>query len=156
MKYNNYKINGEVLKNLLHEKNIAIYKCAKDTGISTFSISNYIKGRYKTPIHKVIILAKYLNVNMLDLIDEESQHQPIVYKQIPKKQLSKKEKNYNKNILMINRIIHNKKTNQIDLIVNLILNNEAIRKQTSFETEKSINKFIEKNYKNICWIEGDA
>ena len=150
MKYSNYIINGKNLKKLIHEKGISINRCANETGVSNYAISCYIKQEYKASIDKIIILAKYFNVDLFYLVDEESLHQPII-KQESVKKVNKKEEIYNAHLSMINRIICNKHTNDIEMIIKTILNNPSIKEQTAFKNKEQITSFINREYKKIDW-----
>ena len=48
---------------LCKEKNVTPYKVAKDTGITTATLSNWKAGRYTPKIDKMARLAKYFNVS---------------------------------------------------------------------------------------------
>lgn len=56
------------LENLLKERNLTIYKVAKDTNISTTTLYAWKHGEYTPKIDKLIVLAKYFGVNVIDFI----------------------------------------------------------------------------------------
>lgn len=47
------------------------YKVAKDTGISTATLSNWKNGAYSPKVDKLLILAEYFGVPVGDLIKKE-------------------------------------------------------------------------------------
>lgn len=47
---------------LLQNKQITVYKVAKDTGITNATLSDWKRGRSKPKIDKLIILAEYFGV----------------------------------------------------------------------------------------------
>lgn len=49
-------------------RGITDYKVAKDTGISTATLSNWKNGAYRPKIDKLIIIADYFGVSVEDLI----------------------------------------------------------------------------------------
>ena len=51
-------------KRLLDESNKTPYRVAKDTGISTATLSNWKNGNYEPKIDKLKILADYFNVSV--------------------------------------------------------------------------------------------
>ena len=50
---------------------ITDYKVAKDTGISTATLSNWKKGNYCPKINKLLILSNYFKVPLSNLISEK-------------------------------------------------------------------------------------
>lgn len=57
---------------LRDERGITDYKVAKDTGISTATLSNWKNGAYRPKVDKLIILAEYFGIQVEDLIKSES------------------------------------------------------------------------------------
>lgn len=54
----------EILEMLLNEKSITAYQLSKDTGISTATLSNWKKGKYKPKDDKLQIIANYFEVTL--------------------------------------------------------------------------------------------
>ena len=54
----------EILEILLNEKSITAYQLSKDTGISTATLSNWKKGKYKPKDDKLQIIADYFEVTL--------------------------------------------------------------------------------------------
>ena len=54
----------EKYRDLRDKKGITDYQVAKDTGISTATLTNWKYGRYKPKIDKIKILADYFNVSI--------------------------------------------------------------------------------------------
>lgn len=53
-------------------RGITDYKVAKDTGISTATLSNWKNGAYRPKVDKLVILADYFNIQVEDLIKSEN------------------------------------------------------------------------------------
>lgn len=53
-------------------RGITDYKVAKDTGISTATLSNWKNGAYRPKVDKLAILAEYFDVQVEDLIKSKS------------------------------------------------------------------------------------
>lgn len=56
---------------LRNERGITDYKVAKDTGISTATLSNWKNGAYRPKIDKLLIIADYFGVSVEDLIKND-------------------------------------------------------------------------------------
>lgn len=56
---------------LRDERGITDYKVAKDTGISTATLSNWKNGAYRPKIDKLLIIADYFGVSVEDLIKND-------------------------------------------------------------------------------------
>lgn len=54
--------------NIISEKGISPYRVAKDTGISTATMSDWKMGRYKPKLDKLQKIATYLGVSLEELI----------------------------------------------------------------------------------------
>lgn len=55
------------LRHYMNEAKYTQYDLAKDTGISTGNISNYINGRITPTAYKIYLIAKVLNCKPSDL-----------------------------------------------------------------------------------------
>lgn len=62
-------------QNLLNDTGKTAYQVAKDTGISTATLSNWKLGNYKPKFDKLLILAKYFNVPVEYFAEEEKQNE---------------------------------------------------------------------------------
>ncbi len=49
------------------------YKVAKETGVSTSTLTNWKQGRYKPKADKLLILAKYFGVSVEELLEEQTE-----------------------------------------------------------------------------------
>ena len=57
---------------IVQEKGLTAYRVAKDTGISTATLSNWKNGAYRPKVDKLVILAEYFGIQVEDLIKIES------------------------------------------------------------------------------------
>ncbi len=53
---------------LIEEKNITPYKVAKETGISTATISSWKQGKYTPKVDKLLKIADYLECDVMELL----------------------------------------------------------------------------------------
>ena len=60
----------KILK-LMEERGLTAYQVSKDTGIAQTSFSDWKAGKSKPKVDKLQILAKYFDVPITDLIEEE-------------------------------------------------------------------------------------
>ena len=63
----------EKLKALLEEKGISQYKLSKDTGIAQSCISDWCTGRSKPKMDKLLLLAKYFNIDISYFLEEQEE-----------------------------------------------------------------------------------
>nr|DAR29951.1 MAG TPA: Repressor protein CI [Caudoviricetes sp.] len=54
----------EILDKLLKEKGLTAYKLAKDTGVSTATLTSWKQGKYVPKLDKLQIIAEYLGVTV--------------------------------------------------------------------------------------------
>jgi len=54
----------ERFENLLNKKGVSAYKVAKETGITTATLSAWKAGLYTPKVDKLMILAKYFGVSV--------------------------------------------------------------------------------------------
>ena len=54
----------EILDNLLKEKGLTAYKLAKDTGVSTATLTSWKQGKYVPKLDKLQAIAEYLGVTV--------------------------------------------------------------------------------------------
>ena len=59
------------LKEILRNKKMSQRELAKEVGISHQSINNFINGRYDMTSKKLYKIAKFLNVPMEELVEED-------------------------------------------------------------------------------------
>ena len=72
-------INTNLIKKLLKEKNITIYRLAKITSIDETGLRNIINGKIKDPhISTIAKIAKALNVKVDDLLLEEEKMMKVI------------------------------------------------------------------------------
>lgn len=55
---------------LLEKNNITAYQVAKETGVSTSTLTNWKLGRYKPKADKLKILADYFGVDITYFLDD--------------------------------------------------------------------------------------
>lgn len=58
-------------RQIIDERSITPYKVAKDTGISQVTLSNWKTGIGQPKLDKLMKIAKYLNIALSELIEEE-------------------------------------------------------------------------------------
>ena len=56
---------------LRDEKNVTDYEVAKQTGVSTSTLTNWKYGRYKPKTNKLLAIAKYFGVSLEYLMGAE-------------------------------------------------------------------------------------
>lgn len=61
----------EIFERLLNEKGITMYRLAKETGISTATLSDWKNGRSKPKLDKLLKICSYLGIELSVLIKEE-------------------------------------------------------------------------------------
>lgn len=72
-------INTNLIKKLLKEKNMTIYRLAKITSIDETGLRNIINGKRKDPhISTIAKIAKALNVKVDDLLLEEEKMMKVI------------------------------------------------------------------------------
>ena len=62
----------EKFEALLKERNVTAYQVAKDTGISTVTLTEWKKGTYKPKVNKLIKLAEYFGVPLETFIEKDT------------------------------------------------------------------------------------
>ena len=61
------------IEKLMQERGVSAYQVSKDTGISKASLHDWKTGRSSPKLDKIQILAKYFEVPITDLIEEDEQ-----------------------------------------------------------------------------------
>lgn len=59
------------LEKVLNERGITMYKLAKETGISTATLSHWKQGKYEPKYDKKRAIADYLGIPVEELIEHE-------------------------------------------------------------------------------------
>lgn len=64
----------EIFEKLIKERGLSLYRVSKDTGIPLSSLSDWKKGRYKSPkAERLQVLADYLGVSVSALLGTETE-----------------------------------------------------------------------------------
>lgn len=60
----------DIYARLRDERGMTDYSVAKETGVSTSTLSSWKTGRYTPKIDKLMLIAKLFNVTVTDLLEE--------------------------------------------------------------------------------------
>ena len=146
MKENPYWLNGAFVREVAKDKPYTLKQMSEDLGFDSRVLYCYMQNAYKIPLDRLKGIAKYLNVSLESLIKEDDSDDSF-------KPVKNGKRAFKPNLIMINRIIRCKKTNDVDVIIKTIFKSNAIQRQTSFLSENVVKEFIGEHYKEIKWYE---
>ena len=63
--------NVNKIKSLLEKKGVTAYRMAVNLGLPQSTVSEWLSGEYKPKADKLLMIARYFNVPVEELIEEE-------------------------------------------------------------------------------------